>query len=177
MITSVGLSAGAAFVSDSIAQLLEHSGDSSVNFNPTRAGAMGVWGCLGAPVAVVWFRYLDRKYPPSKNLLTVLKKVAINQGTMGALVAVAFLGFVSLRDEGSFLQSWRERTQKSFIPLFTHGMTYWSLAHTLNFYFIPPHLRVIYQSFAGLLWTVYLSWEGHKPISEQSVKVRKDMLV
>jgi protein Mpv17 len=169
MLASIGVSTGVAVVSDGLAQAIEQRSEQNTTFDASRAGAMGLWGFIGAPVGVLWFQFLDRKYPPSKHLGTVLKKVAINQLTMGALVAAAFLGYMSIRNEqGTFLQNWRARMSTSFIPLFTHGMVYWSSAHAVNFYFIPPHLRVIYQSVAGLVWTMYLSWEGHRPLPATS---------
>ena len=47
----------------------------------------------------------------------------------------------------------------------------WPAAQVLNFYYVPPQLRVTYVASVTFLWTVYLSYMKHKVSTAYKVKL------
>lgn len=47
--------------------------------------------------------------------------------------------------------------QQQTIPMIVAGYKIWPLASIISFTFIPVHRRIVFLSFIGLIWGIYLS--------------------
>jgi hypothetical protein len=46
---------------------------------------------------------------------------------------------------------------KETIPIIIAGYKIWPIASIISFSFIPVHRRIVFLSFIGLLWGIYMS--------------------
>ena len=104
-LTNALTAATVASTGDAAAQQLDHyfikrKGFLSVSeLNYKRIGQISLWGLtwLG-PCMFVWFRALDKFFPPGKGgLVGVLTKVTVNQFTMAPVSNAAFFGYIQVR--------------------------------------------------------------------------------
>lgn len=111
------------------------------------------------------------------SLKNTLTKWFIDCITMGAIMnTVAFLVLMGLMKGQAWAQissnirtvrivSFRPFYQDSFtysltqetIPIIVAGYKIWPIASIISFSFIPVHRRIVFLSFIGLLWGIYMS--------------------
>lgn len=60
--------------------------------------------------------------------------------------------------------------KEKFAPTFARSCLFWLPAQALNFYCVPPQLRVVYVGTCSLIWANILCWikrqNGDKKIAE-----------
>ncbi|PFH58965.1 hypothetical protein XA68_12982 [Ophiocordyceps unilateralis] len=77
--------------------------------------------------------------------------------TLGALGnTMAFLILMGLLKGQPGLHIWNN-VRSETIPIIIAGYKIWPLASIISFSFVPVHRRVVFLSFVGLLWGVYMS--------------------
>ncbi|RDA83254.1 hypothetical protein CP532_4501 [Ophiocordyceps camponoti-leonardi (nom. inval.)] len=77
--------------------------------------------------------------------------------TLGALGnTVAFLLLMGLLKGQPAVHIWRN-VRSETIPIIVAGYKIWPLASVISFSFVPVHRRVVFLSFVGLLWGIYMS--------------------
>ncbi|KAL9946847.1 hypothetical protein D7B24_008163 [Verticillium nonalfalfae] len=94
---------------------------------------------------------------PQFSLRNTLTKWFVDCITMGAIMnTVAFLVIMgALKGQGLGPIWYNVETQT--IPIIVAGYKIWPLASIISFSFVPVHRRVVFLSFIGLIWGVYMS--------------------
>ncbi|KAK7415588.1 hypothetical protein QQZ08_012304 [Neonectria magnoliae] len=94
---------------------------------------------------------------PKLSLKNTLTKWFIDCITAGAIMnTVAFLVLMGiLKGQGSS-QIWTNIMTET-IPIIVAGYKIWPIASIISFSFIPVHRRIVFLSFIGLLWGIYMS--------------------
>ncbi|KAG8413380.1 hypothetical protein J3458_012948 [Metarhizium acridum] len=98
-----------------------------------------------------------RRAPETFSYRNTLAKWFIDCMTVGAVLnTVAFLvimGVLKARSPGSI---WRSVVDDT-IPIIVAGYRIWPLASIVSFSVIPVSKRIVFLSFVGFLWGVYMS--------------------
>ncbi|KAM4055739.1 peroxisomal protein [Hirsutella rhossiliensis] len=98
---------------------------------------------------------LDRS--PRLNLRNTLTKWFVDCIVVGAIAnTVAFLVIMGVLKGQPGAQIWRN-VETETIPIILAGYKMWPIASIISFSFIPVHRRVVFLSFVGLLWGIYMS--------------------
>ncbi|CAH2039464.1 unnamed protein product, partial [Iphiclides podalirius] len=107
-----------------------------------------IGSCLYAPTLYFWYRFLDRKFVGT-SVKVVVSKVASDQFIMTPILLGAFytLMAVAERREDIFGEL-REKYWKTFAA----NQAFWIPGQTVNFFFVPSHLRVVYVASASFIW-------------------------
>ncbi|RSL39750.1 hypothetical protein BHE90_004635 [Fusarium euwallaceae] len=89
-----------------------------------------------------------------KNTLT---KWFVDCITAGAIMnTVAFLIIMGVLKGQASSQIW-SNIKTETIPIIVAGYKIWPIASIISFSFIPVHRRIVFLSFIGLLWGIYMS--------------------
>jgi hypothetical protein len=159
---------------DVLAQCIESESEGSINTG--RVLKVASWQVLTAGPLTYWFRFLDRTWPITagassfSNLLVVWKKVGTNQITAAPCnnfgfysYCIAFKHTMAPDDQAQSIST--DITQKLYkdgVSTTLNSCLVWGPAWTVNFLFLPPHTRVLFNSVGQLFWVAYLSSMGHK---------------
>ncbi|KAF4554532.1 Mpv17 / PMP22-like protein 2 [Elsinoe fawcettii] len=85
------------------------------------------------------------------------KKWFVDCITMGAIMnTVAFLIIMGLM-KSKTLPEIGQAVRKETIPIIVAGYKIWPIASIISFTFIPVEKRIVFLSFAGFLWGIYMS--------------------
>ncbi|CAB3227676.1 unnamed protein product [Arctia plantaginis] len=124
--------------------------------NWPRAARFGFFGAFFmSPVFYGWMKYSSRFFV-GKNLLTAVKRAAIEQVSYSPLaMAYFFFGMSAL--EGKTLSACVNEVREKLWPTYKIGVIFWPMVQTLNFYFISDKNRIVFVSAASFVWTVYLA--------------------
>ncbi|KIL95413.1 hypothetical protein FAVG1_00150 [Fusarium avenaceum] len=90
----------------------------------------------------------------TRNTLT---KWFVDCITAGAIMnTVAFLVIMGLLKGQGGSQIWTNIKTET-IPIIVAGYKIWPIASIISFSFIPVHRRIVFLSFIGLIWGIYMS--------------------
>lgn len=103
---------------------------------------MTLGGVMFAPILHFWFRWLD-KVLPGKSAVVVLKKVALDAVLLDVPYYSAFYMAMGAMEGKSLSTCWSEVKAKLMTTIM-YALILWIPAQTVNFRFVPPHLRVTY---------------------------------
>ena len=110
--------------------------------------AVGRYVVLGAavfsPVLTYWYRWLDRVLPGT-TAKVVMQKVAMDIVVMDVPFYTAFYTVLNMLEGRSLRDAWAEVKAK-LIPTIIFSVLLWTPAQTINFRYVPPHLRVVYMA-------------------------------
>ncbi|KAM5345231.1 hypothetical protein ACJ41O_011093 [Fusarium nematophilum] len=100
---------------------------------------------------------INRDNAPKFSLRNTLTKWFVDCITAGAIMnTVAFLVIMGiLKGQGSSQIMMNIKTET--IPIIVAGYKIWPIASIISFSFIPVHRRIVFLSFIGLLWGIYMS--------------------
>lgn len=91
------------------------------------------------------------------SLRNTLTKWFIDCITMGALLnTVAFLVLMGIM-KGQLWSQISSNIRTETIPIIVAGYKIWPVASIISFSFIPVHRRIVFLSFIGLIWGIYMS--------------------
>lgn len=91
------------------------------------------------------------------NWANTFKKWFIDCISMGAIMnTVAFLIIMGLM-KSKTLPDIGEAIRKDTIPIIVAGYKIWPIASVISFTFIPVEKRIVFLSFVGFLWGIYMS--------------------
>ena len=173
---NAALSGTILVLGDMAAQAIERRSEAAPKaegaaFDKKRLASMALWGSAMAAPTVMWFRWLDRVFPPAvKSPRAILTKVLFNQVTMAPAMNALFFGYVLAVDRTpapvsqiarETLPAWKAKVQKDLVPVTARSLMWWAPVHIINFTFVPPHARAVYTSCGLVVWTTYLSIVGH----------------
>ncbi|KAL3954177.1 hypothetical protein ACCO45_012133 [Purpureocillium lilacinum] len=94
---------------------------------------------------------------PRFSLRNTLAKWFIDCMTAGAVMnTVAFLAIMGLLKSQPGSQIWHNIKTET-IPIIVAGYKIWPIASIISFSFVPVHRRIVFLSFVGLIWGIYMS--------------------
>ncbi|XP_029850518.2 mpv17-like protein isoform X2 [Ixodes scapularis] len=137
---------GAELVQQTILQKL----DPSVRgYDVPLVGRYAVIGTgIYAPALFYWYRYLDRVLP-GKIAAVAVRKALIDQVCASSALLVAFYSAMSAMEGKEDL--FAELKQK-FWPTYKLSCCFWIPAQCVNFFLVPPHLRVVTVGICSFAW-------------------------
>lgn len=116
---------------------------------------------LYAPTLYVWYKFLDRKFVGT-GMKTVLTKVLSDQLFMTpTLLACFFIILSVLEGKKDIFEELRHKYVKTFLA----NQSFWIPVQTINFAYIPSHLRVTYVASASFIWINVLCYIKRQQIS------------
>ncbi|XP_063235875.1 mpv17-like protein 2 [Bacillus rossius redtenbacheri] len=167
-ITNVGISVTLSGTGDVIQQHYEILRDRDVTWDKTRTFNMSASGLTVGIVCHHLYKYLDRTFP-GRAVSTVLKKVLIDQLVSSPLCIGTFFATLAYLEGASAGELVEEVRQKGW-RLYFADCAIWPPAQVVNFYFVPPHLRVLYDNTISLGFDVYFSYVKNQLPLESNVK-------
>ncbi|KAH6894525.1 hypothetical protein B0T10DRAFT_480668 [Thelonectria olida] len=94
---------------------------------------------------------------PKFSLKNTLTKWFVDCITAGAIMnTVAFLILMGLLKGQGSATIWKNILTET-IPIIVAGYKIWPIASIISFSFIPVHRRIVFLSFIGFLWGIYMS--------------------
>lgn len=90
------------------------------------------------------------------DMLTVLRKVVLDQLTYGPVCNVLFMSFATLALEGKSLAALRQKVATDYPAVQLSGWKLWPLAALINYRFVPLKFRVLFINLVALFWSTFL---------------------
>lgn len=112
------------------------------------ARIVSVGSTVYAPTLYFWYKFLDKKFA-GNAIKAVATKVASDQFIMTPILLATFytlLGILERRED--VFEELKQKYWKTFIA----NQAFWIPAQTINFYFMPSHLRVVYVASTSFVW-------------------------
>lgn len=158
-LTNTGISFGLSGLGDLIQQGIEKRKQTvpktSVNWSRTLHMSTS-FGLTSGVLCHFWYSYLDRVLP-GKGLRVVVQKVAWDQVLFSPVcITACLLVSQGLRDSLTTSQFLGQTLQLGG-RLYLAEWVIWPPAQFVNFYFLPPHYRVLYDNLVSLTYDTYTS--------------------
>ncbi|KAJ4162804.1 hypothetical protein NW754_014222 [Fusarium falciforme] len=100
---------------------------------------------------------INRDREPKFSMKNTLTKWFVDCISAGAIMnTVAFLIIMGVLKGQASSQIW-SNIKTETIPIIVAGYKIWPIASIISFSFIPVHRRIVFLSFIGLLWGIYMS--------------------
>ena len=128
-------------------------------FDIFRCARLSLYGLLiDGPIGHYFYKFLDTKVSPEdpKSAKAVLSKTAIDQLLWAPAMTVVFLAFLTTLE--GHPEAIMSVVQAKLGPIYLANLSVWPLFHILNFRFIPPEQRILFNNLVAILWTTYLSY-------------------
>lgn len=141
-------------VGDRIAQLF-----GGAPFDVLRCARLSMYGFLiDGPIGHYFYQFLDRTICPDdpKGPKSVLTKTAIDQLVWAPLMTVLFLAFLTtLEGRPDAVLS---VIHAKLVPIYLANLGIWPIWHIINFRYVPPEQRILFNNLVAVAWTTYLSF-------------------
>jgi protein Mpv17 len=198
--TKASIAAFIFFTSDTATQLMPSPVSSSnstalSDWNASRALSGAGFGI----VATTWLHYwwgclewlVESRIPAARyRLANAVVKVVIDQSLAAPLYIYSYFVLTNTGQKLKLIdgslpeawQVWKETNDKAaamLLPTMLQHWTLWPMVHTLNFYFMPLHHRVLVQNTVLIGWSGYLSHLNHQttvlmtPTEEAHVAIQR----
>lgn len=142
-----------AGLSDIIAQRMLFGGYRS----PRRTFLCASYGLLwNGPSAHYWQKFVETLFMGKRDLVTVLKKVVLDQTTYGPICNVLFMSFATLLLEGRSVSALRAKISRDYVSVQLNGWKLWPIAALINYQFVPLKFRVLFINVVALVWSTFL---------------------
>lgn len=133
-----------------------------------RSGIVTSWSATGALFWTYWYALLARRLPGRPLVWTVVTAIGpapvMNAGFFTYSTVVDHLVHHGIaEDTRARLQvSIADKLQSRWLQTVAISTQWWTCINALNFYLVPPDLRVLVGSGVALVWNVFLSWQQHR---------------
>ncbi|XP_077286733.1 mpv17-like protein 2 [Arctopsyche grandis] len=125
----------------------------------SRTGRMFTIGLLqGAPQH--WFYFYLDKWLPGTALLTVGRKIVVDQLIASPFCIILFFSGMGIM-EGNTVKECGDELNEKFMTVYVADWCVWPPSQFINFYFIPGNYRVIYVNALTMLYNIFLSYVKH----------------
>ncbi|CAH2256668.1 mpv17-like protein [Pararge aegeria] len=134
---------------------------------------VAVGSCLYAPTLYYWYKFLDKKFVGTA-VKVVATKVVAEQFIMTPTLLAAFytlLGVLERRED--VLEELRDKYWKTFLA----NQAFWIPGQTINFFFVPSNLRVVYVASASFIWInvlCFIKRQKVEKVGENQEKLRNN---
>uniref|UniRef100_A0A914CVW9 Mpv17-like protein 2 n=1 Tax=Acrobeloides nanus TaxID=290746 RepID=A0A914CVW9_9BILA len=132
-------------------------------------------GCMWGPMNHVWYRFLDRHVKAGSHAQKVVKKVVADFLVSPLFVFTFLTGIAAL--EGQPMQEPIDEFRKKFCDYLTLEVCVWPPIQAVNFWFVPPALRVFYVSCGQLIYNCFMTSIKHKNVHENDVHASNDKIL
>lgn len=101
-----------------------------------------------APFLHYWYRYLDRVIP-AKGTKEAIQKALTDQAVSSTILLAIFYTSMSVMEgkEDIFAE-----LKAKFVPTYKLSCCFWIPAQCVNFFLVPPHLRVVTVGLCSFAW-------------------------
>lgn len=143
------------FLGDVAAQTL----NSGVAFDVYRCVRLSLYGVLlDGPIGHFFYKFLDTRIRPDdpKGAQAVITKTAIDQLLWAPAMTVVFLAFLTTLE--GHPEAIMSVVQAKLIPIYLANLGIWPLWHIINFRYVAPEQRVLFNNIVAVAWTTYLSY-------------------
>lgn len=130
-------------------------------FDMFRFLRMSLYGVLiDGPLGHYFYRFLDTKVYPEdpKGARAVLTKTAIDQLIWAPVMTCVFLAFLTTLEGHPDTSHIMGVIQARLVPIMLANFTVWPVAHLLNFRYVAPEQRILFNNVVAIAWTTYLSY-------------------
>lgn len=98
------------------------------------------------------------RFPKIINIvLTATIRTAITCCIVTPFMSTYFFSMHSILSGNSLASTW-EHLQQALPQSWKWTLRYWPVVNAINFSVVPIKFRAMFQTFAGLVWQVYLAW-------------------
>ncbi|CCD69104.2 Mpv17-like protein 2 [Caenorhabditis elegans] len=165
LLTNVGTSCAQIGTADIIQQHINGDVDRD-GWDWRRTCRMAAIGLVMAPSLHCFYRVLDtRKFIGSRNC-KVLKKLAWDTAFIPYFSCI-FMTVGSIYEGKSLSAAFAEYRRKMW-HIWKVDFTLWPPAQLINFYFMPPALRVVYVNLVSLLYNCIMSYIKNNELHHHS---------
>ncbi|EDV97211.1 mpv17-like protein 2 [Drosophila grimshawi] len=153
--TNVGISIGLSMMGDTLEQSFERYKDQIDGWNRTRTVRMGISGLTVGFVCHYWYQYLDYYYP-KRTLKTVVYKILLDQFICSPFYIGVFFLTMGLLEQNNWDEV-KDEIRSKALTLYFAEWTVGPAAQLINFFFVAPQYRVLYDNFVSLGFDIYTS--------------------
>lgn len=117
-------------------------------------------GFLTGIVLHKWYRVLDSNFRRPRPFANAVSKVAANQCLFSPIFLYLSVGFIGLLKSGD----WREvgeMIDRELAGILIADIKLWPVVQFVNFYFMPLHLQVAFNSAVAVVWNTYFSMKTY----------------
>jgi len=145
-------SACIAGVSDVVAQKI-----TGRKYDFRRTIKLALYGLLwSGPVVHYWQNFLQRLFQGKADLNTAVKKVVLDQLTIGPILNLAFMTYTSVVVNGIPPAIAFNAIVNNYPGAQIQGWKVWPIASLINYRFIPLQFRVLFINVIALFWSIFL---------------------
>ncbi|GAB0097192.1 mpv17-like protein 2 [Sergentomyia squamirostris] len=153
--TNVAISMTLSATGDMLEQHYQKVFGEHPRWDRKRSVKMGVTGVTVGVVCHYWYNFID-SFLPGRTLRLVLKKVILDQ-IIGSPLVISTM-FITLGAlEGRTRSEMIDEIRQKFIRLYTAEWIIWPPAQVINFLWLKPQYRVLYDNTISLGYDVYTS--------------------
>lgn len=106
------------------------------------------------PFIHFWYPFLERVCPGA-TVLRLAGRVLIDQG-IGAPITISMVFVANSALKGD-IAGGVHRIKQQFVSVYTTGLRYWPLVHSINFSVVPMTHRSLFAHLASVYWMAVLS--------------------
>ncbi|XP_023171364.1 mpv17-like protein 2 [Drosophila hydei] len=155
LFTNLGISIGLSMLGDTMEQSYERYTEQIHGWDRTRTLRMGISGFTVGIVCHYWYHYLDYYYP-KRTFGTVVRKILLDQCICSPLYISIFFLTMGLLEDNTWDEVADEIKDKAW-TLYKAEWTVWPIAQMINFFFVAPKYRVLYDNTVSLGYDVFTS--------------------
>lgn len=126
------------------------------SINPRRSLVPASYSGLLAPIYVVWWRWLDVRFPGT-GLSVVLKKAMANQLVTSLPNNVGYMAWCTYWLEDGSREGIGTRLRTELPSIVGAAFSFWMPMNAINFAWVPMHHRILFMSVANCAWAGWLS--------------------
>ncbi|KAK4872676.1 hypothetical protein RN001_014705 [Aquatica leii] len=153
--TNVTLSFTISAVGDILEQQYEISQQTIEKWDKTRTNKMAISGIPIGIVCHLYYSFLDKRLP-GRTLKVLIKKLFIDQFICSPICISTFLVTIACLEHASF-NDFTKSLKTKLWRLYLADWVVWPPAQVINFYFLSPKFRVLYDNVISLGYDVYTS--------------------
>ena len=131
------------------------------SFDIFRFARMSLYGVLiDGPLGHFFYKFLDTNVCPDdpKGTRAVLTKTAIDQLIWAPVMTCVFLAFLTILEGHADSAYILSVIQAKLVPIMVANFGVWPIAHLVNFRYVPPEQRILFNNVVAIAWTTYLSY-------------------
>ncbi|XP_077291409.1 mpv17-like protein 2 isoform X1 [Arctopsyche grandis] len=163
--TNVTISISLSSLGDYLEQKYEIYIKELETWNRTRTMHMGFSGMTVGVICHHWYKFLDRRLP-GRTLVTVIKKMLIDQTICSPIVITTFFLSVALFEDIT-VEEFKTELKQKFWRLYAAEWVVWPPAQLINFYLLPTKYRVLYDNTISLGYDIFTSQVKHSKIENK----------
>jgi len=113
---------------------------------------------IDGPVGHYFYQFLDKNISPEdpKGVRAVFSKTAVDQLIWAPIMTVVFLAFLTTLEGRP--EAVLSIVQAKLLPIMMANFGVWPLAHLINFRYVAPEQRILFNNCIAIAWTTYLSY-------------------